>query len=311
MIKALNNSSIIRLIRYTPFILILIFSIITTLILYKDHSKSLEKNRTIFYESLIKKNKEKLQTRVFTISDYIEQEVRKTENILKSNLKEEIQSVHKIMTSIYKKYKDKKTRNEIIELINTVLRDMRFNDDRGYFLIIASDGTSVMHPLFPEEEGINISSRKDVRGKTPFKLLKTAVLENDGFTNFYFFHALDKTIQRKKIVYGEYFKPYDLIVATGEYFDEFENALKSKILKDIQKINYENKEYPFLFDKEGNILVSFNNGQINGKNIFNIKDVKNLTTKLRKFISSTENSKFLQYSVKNDKNKKHLKLSFF
>ena len=84
---------------------------------------------------------------------------------LKKELQNQVNNAHNIAYSLYKNNKDKLTREEIISLIKDALREIRFNENRGYFFIYdISSGMNILHPIKPNLENKDLWSYQDTKG---------------------------------------------------------------------------------------------------------------------------------------------------
>jgi len=162
-----------------------------------------------------------------------------------------------VAAAIYQKNPDK-SGQEVTELIVNALRNVRFNDGRGYFFIYKTDGLSVMHPLLPEMEGSIQSDLTDSRGQYIVRDLGALVKERgESFYHWWFVKPEDKSNEYEKIGFGKYFKPYDWFIGTGEYIADVESDIKQRRISRISTITYGRDDYFFLFDYQGNVLSHY------------------------------------------------------
>ena len=77
-------------------------------------------------------------------------------------------------TNIYKQFKDKYSRAEITLMIRSALKDIRFNNQRGYFFVYDKKATNIIHPLVPKLEGKNLINHQDSKGVYVLKDIKDA-----------------------------------------------------------------------------------------------------------------------------------------
>jgi len=105
--------------------------------------------------------------------------------------------------------------------------------ESGYFSIINSHPTILMHPTHPELDGKDGSDYKDPNGVSYFKEM-VAVVERDGkgFTA-YEFPRPGATEAAPKIVYNVIYKPWDWILSTGDYVDDIDAAFRSTLYQSL------------------------------------------------------------------------------
>ena len=306
MKKLYKNNRIIFIIRYLPSLLFLTILLIISMVIFNGYKKDLERNKKIFKENFIKNNRSDIKNKVLTVDNYINNRFKNANKKLEANLKTQVKLAHQISTSLYERYEKTKSPDEIKGIIKSVLRDIRFNNGRGYFFIHTMDGINILHPILPNREGLNISLKKDKDGIQRFNVLKESVLNKDGFAKFHFFYPNETRKQKNKLLYAEHFKPLNLMIGTGEYIEDFERDLKKEILHHLSSITYKGDGYLFVIKKDGEVLISYK-GEFNGREI---KNLPSLDKALKSFLLSKDKSKFIQYKIKNNKKSEYLKTSF-
>ncbi|NMS18415.1 histidine kinase, partial [Vibrio parahaemolyticus] len=114
--------------------------------------------------------------------EYVAQQVdyarELTEEQLENTIRERIYEAHKIATRIYES-NHHLPEATVTKMITDALRDIRFNQGRGYFFIYKIDGMSIMHPLLPKVEGTSLWDFRDVRGSYIVRDMGEQVKAND------------------------------------------------------------------------------------------------------------------------------------
>ena len=82
---------------------------------------------------------------------------------LQNELKQALSNAHNIATTIYNENRHKGDA-VVIKLIKDALRNIRFNDDRGYFFIYERKGKNILHPKLPHFEGKDFWNYQDSKG---------------------------------------------------------------------------------------------------------------------------------------------------
>lgn len=106
----------------------------------------------------------------------------------------------------------------------SAVRDLRYNNDKGYFWINDHDLTLLMHPLKPEKEGNDMSQVRDGDGQLHWQAMLDAAESKDqsGFVNYsYKGPQLDKAMA--KISYVKNIADWNWIVGTGIYAQDIED----------------------------------------------------------------------------------------
>lgn len=123
------------------------------------------------------------------------------------------------------------------------IRNIRYrDDDSGYIWIDGEDGVLVMHPILTDQEGTNRIGLTDPNGVKVTQGIIDAAKSGDGFHEFSFTKADGVTVA-PKVAYGEEFKPWGWVIATGNYVDD----MNEEIEVTRQRINQEFKHMIMLF----------------------------------------------------------------
>jgi len=112
------------------------------------------------------------------------------------------------------------------------IRNMRYGAD-GYFTILNSQPTVLMHPTEPELNGKDVGSYRDPDGAYLFRDM-VAVIKRDGkgFTA-YAFPRPGATEASPKIAYNVTYQPWDWIINTAIYVDDVDAAFRSSLYQSL------------------------------------------------------------------------------
>jgi methyl-accepting chemotaxis protein len=149
-----------------------------------------------------------------------------TYNARKEELKNEIKIIYDIIEGIYnRKTQTGASKEEIINAIKAVLRDIRFFDDKsGYIFVFEYDATTVLHPLKPELEGKSLQNMKDKNGVYVIKELIKVAQNGGGIVEYLWPKTADGNPE-KKFSYAMAFEPLKWMIGTGVYVDNVEKEL--------------------------------------------------------------------------------------
>jgi methyl-accepting chemotaxis protein len=112
------------------------------------------------------------------------------------------------------------------------IRNMRYGEN-GYFTILNSQPTIVMHPMKPEMNGKDVGDYKDPNGVYLYKDA-VAVVKRDGKGfNAYAFPRPGATEASPKISYDVTYRPWDWIFMTGVYLDDIDAAYRSTLYQSL------------------------------------------------------------------------------
>ena len=263
---------LINFIKYTPILIVVFICLSITFLLYIDKNIVLQKDLKILQKEYLEKNKELIKDEVNKVYDYILHKKLNSEEELKKDIRNRVLEAHSVMTYIYEKYKDIETKEQITNRIKDSLRELRFNDNRGYFYIYSMDGYNILHPLLPKLENSNILDSKDENVKEIFLNIKKELeIKDEAYTDLFWKKPEDLNKEYKKITFNKMFKPYNWHIGTGEYVEDFENRLKEDILDYLNSIRYSKNGYILVVDSKGAYLAHIEKSNI-GVNRINLKD---------------------------------------
>ena len=134
------------------------------------------------------------------------------------------------------------------------------------------DGINILHPINPEFENKLVINYKDNFGNFVLKsIINNLQNKKETFTTLYWQKPDDSTHQYKKITFNKIFEPYNFIIGTGEYLNDFENITKEEVLSYISTIRYDKNGYISVIDEKGVYLSHIEKSYI-GVNRIDLKD---------------------------------------
>ena len=309
-----QEKSILNIIKYGPIMFVFIISFFFTQQFISQHQEIHKKEMEFIEQKFYEENKLRIKEEIKRVNKFLIEEKRNSRLTLENKLKNRTNNAHQIATNLYNKYKETKTKQEIIELIKDALRPIRFYNNRGYYYMLTLDAKNVLHSFQPKLEGKDLYNIQDIKGNY-FNHTTTALMKQsgEGFVRYFWNKPGDLNGMYEKLTYNKIFKPYGLYIGTGEYVKDHEETLKVNLLQYIQNIRYANNAYIFVFNEKGNCLAHYNRGYI-GKNMIDIQD-KNGRYLLRDMLNFAKKEKqgFISYisSTKtNDKIKNNDKISY-
>ena len=296
-----KEQQILKIIKYIPSIFIIISSIIVTLFFYIENKKTFLIEKENIEKNYILENKAIAKDEVNRVYDFIQHLQKTTETELKESIKNRVYEAHTIATSIYNKYKDKKSKEEILEIIKTTLNDFRYNNGRGYFFIDNSLGEKVLQPPNKELEGKSLLEYKDSNGYQFMQsIVKTINEKSERFDQYYWKNPNSTETSSKKISFYKYFEPFNVAIGSGEYVEEFEKQIQKKALDFINLIHYGKSGYIFIINYDGVYLnhirpeyigkdASINNDTVDIKKV--IETLIDISKNGEGYLSYTQNKK--------------------
>ena len=254
-----NEKKLLFILRYSLPIFILFSSLLITLFLYFENKTSFEKIKKDMEEKYVLDKKQLIKEQIETVYDYILSEQKDTESKLKESLKTRVYEAHKIITNIYSEYKDKYSKEEINKLIKTSIKDIRFNNNRGYFFIYDKNAINIIHPLVPTLEGKNLINHKDTKGTFVLKDSLSLLEKNDeSYQEWYWRKTKNSLHEYKKIGFVKNIYELDYFIGTGEYVEDFSLDIQKKVLAQLNKLKFGKNSYLIVVDKNGKYLLHIN-----------------------------------------------------
>ena len=290
----ISEKNLLLFIKIVPIIVIATFSIITTYFAIDKQTKDFEQKRNSLQSELTQSAKDRSKEEVLRVVQMIDFHIKNTEDELKKLIKQRVNEAYTIAQNIYNNNKEL-SEDELKKLIKDALRDIRFNNGRGYYFIYEMSAKNVLLPPNPELEGKDFSNFKDAKGvHTIVEMAKLAKENQESFYTWWWYKPNDTTQQYKKIGFSRYFEPFDWFIGTGEYVQDFENDIKQQMIQNINQIRYGKNGYIFVFDYDG-INVCHINPEYVGKNRIDIEDVNGFKIAQEIIKSAQNGGGFIQY----------------
>jgi len=254
MMNQVSDNKLLTSIKITPVILISIFTVIINLLVIYDNQLGAKRELQTLRENIIERQRTFAKNQVEQLISQIETEQVISRKNLNENIRNRVNEAHAIATYIYQENRDK-TKSEVCKLIQDALRNIRFNNGRGYFFIYDMDGTNIMHPVLTEIEGSSMWNFSDSDNKYVIReLSKIANTKGEGYLNWRFIKNTEDYNSYEKIGFVRRFSPYNWFIGSGDYIDEAEQDLKTHILKKTASLTYGDNGFFLVLDEKGEIL---------------------------------------------------------
>ena len=294
-----NEKEILNIIKYLPVFLTLLISGILTFYLYYQNIDRFEKESKKLENKYININKELIKFQIEKTKENILLEKNNQNIKLKKELKQQVENAYNIAFSIYKNNLNK-NEDDVIKLIKDALREIRFNQDRGYLFIYSRSGKNILHPIKTYLENKDLWKYQDKKGTFLIQEMdKILEKQNSTFYSWYWTKPKDESEELEKLGYFKLFEPFNWFIGTGEYIKDFDLELKEKLSKKLSEYRYKKNGYIFALDYDGN-YISYHNKKFIGKNIKDFAFSEELSNLKNKMINIIETkADFIQYENKN------------
>lgn len=272
-----KEQTILNFIKYGPIFFVLILSFIITEIMLEDKKETFKQEILKMENDFLLTNKQRVKEEVEEVYNYVLSEKQNSEKLLKEEIKNRVYEAHQVATNIFQVESNlseghNHSQEHILNSVKNALGGIIYNKGRGYIFMDNIHGVKLLQPLNKELEGRNLLEFKDAKGyQFVSKIVETIKNKTEAYDTYYWYKAGDKENAYKKMSFYKYFEPFDLAIGTGEYIDDFENELKEKVLKRINKIKYGESGYIFIYDLDGNCLSHYQKNFV-GKNRLNYQD---------------------------------------
>lgn len=267
----LTDKKLLNLITYAPATIVAVFTLFWVVLTVRDTVLSSREELNYLKQEYEQRRLATLTNRVEYVLEQIQFARTQVEDKLEDTIQEHIYEAHAIATRLYESNKHL-PEEQVTKLITDALRDIRFNQGRGYFFIYKTDGMNVMHPLLPRVEGTSLWDFKDVRGSYIVREMGELVKRDDeAFYRWWFVKPENRNKEFEKVGFGKYFAPYDWFIGTGDYVVDVENDIKQTSLKWLRNLRFGDYGYIFVLASDGTILSHINESLI-GQNTFAIGD---------------------------------------
>lgn len=217
-----------------------------------------------------------------------------TEQRLNNYLLERTNEAYSIATSLLNRNAGNLDNITLQKLIRDSLRNIRFQNGRGYYFAFNVHGTIELLPTEPSLEGRNLYAEHPILRQFVIEdALQAVAASGEGFYSYAWSKPNNSGHNHPKLAYLKYIPELDWIIGTGEYLDDFTLDLQRELCAKIEKIRFgkEKKEYVFVGTWDG-VSLTF---PAKGRNMLQTKDANGLYI-VKEFIEKAKNGGgFVQY----------------
>ncbi len=269
-----------------PLIALLVYSGLTYIFFIYTEQNDIKQELAIYEDTSLEGEYKQLYEKVHALVQFINYYDNQSSDIIKKQVKDIVGVSVDTANNIYHKYKNKKSDNEIKEIILAALNRIKFEGNIGYLFVLDLQGNVMLH-IDKKMVGTNILNIQDVYGKYIIKEFnKVLKADGKGFVDYYWYISNeDRETMHYKISYVQMLDCYDWYIGAGEYLKYMKKFVRQDILKYIASNAKFDHGYFFIFDK-------------NEKIIFHPKNIKILNIKPyihNEFIKNEEQISYTKY----------------
>lgn len=255
----LNDDKLVKLIAIGPIIFIPSIIVIIILFIIKTHNDNFNSTLLEVKSSLIQTERAAVKAKIDSIVDLVEYQNSIIVENLKKRVKDRVDSAYKISESIYNQYKDKKSPQEIQNIIKTTLRPLLWNDGESFIWILDYKGVFYLAPEYlRHKEGTSIIDFQDATGRYVIhEEIKLCQTKGNGFLwDTFTKPGEDPNRQYKQVAYVKAFLDYDWYLGSGEYLDTAYKISNGELLESINKISALSSDYVYVLSNDGKMLLN-------------------------------------------------------
>jgi len=228
----------------------------------QDHRASIER----IAQTVTDQRQARLQSELDSAISYIDFTRSRTEDILRKNLREQVDVALQMAQAIYTTESPRRPAEAVKRLIIEALRPVRFFDGRGYYFIDDMSGRVVLMPISTKAEGKSFIDVKDDTGYFIVRgLIEAARLPaGQGFIRYRYFTPESRAAMNDKLAYVRHFAPYDWLIGTGDYTYKWDQQQQREVIDRLRSVDFGHSGYISLLDKSGRVLLSRQRASLEG-----------------------------------------------
>ena len=312
----MNKENIfLKIITYAPLFFIPLIVGAVSYISINQYNDSFESNLEKMEHNLYNIEKQTVKTRVENLSENIIYQKSMIKKELIKRVKHRVDKANIIATAIYEENKNIKSIQEIKRDIKIALKSLKWNNNESYIWIVDYEGIMELGPTnIKHLEGSSIIDFKDATGRYVIKEeIEICKDKGEGYLWDTFTKPDEDTkTQYKQVAFVKSFGHFNWYFGSAEYLDTATKNTDERLLEAFKRIDKTHKDYTFIINTKGSILINNSIPQLNGKNI---SDIDNILVKsvINKIIDSmkNKNNTFISYEWLNPmSNNVEIKYSF-
>jgi methyl-accepting chemotaxis protein len=265
---SIKTKSILLLV--IPIVLISIITVFISINMIQTAGNQRIKN---FEETLFNNKKESLKSSINIASSAISSFYNnsKDENI--AIIVEKIAiDFKRNLINYYNEYKNKVTADELKRDILNLAKTYKYESGLGYFWVHNFDNKMLMHPIYENLIGKDLSNLKDVDGVYLIRDMTDIVKKDSyGVVKYKWENPETKELD-SKISFVFHFEPFNWIIGTGIYKSSIMKKLQNEAKDVVATLRYSGNGYFWINDFTPNMIMHPIKPSLNGKNLSKAKD---------------------------------------
>jgi len=262
------------------FISMLIFSSIFLIIQIISYSDKFKKQSDFIKTNYIDEQKAIVKREVERVVSLIEIRISGTEKHVEEIVREKVYMAYDIAQNIYRENRDLKSEAEISKMILDALRQIRFEDGRGYFFITGYTGKGILNADNPDLENQDLLNLVDTGGQYIIQdMIDISKTTGEGIYEYLWTKPDEEGNEHRKISYIKHFEPFNWVIGSGLYLEDVEDRLKTDLLREISTIRFGREGYIFINTLDSYALLANGNLMSGDKKLWEVFDKNPAKTK--------------------------------
>jgi len=171
--------------------------------------------------------------------DYINGMIVSADSLMRIDLQHRVREAHDIASHLELFYRDVLPEDEIKRLIIEALRPIRFNDGLGFYFIIDADEVYQLYPTHVYSEGLSLRS---IQGELGSHIISSMLINTrqygEVYHNYRWLRRQGDTHYYDKTAALIHFKPFDWVIGTSGYNEDFLEKLQAEALSNLEKMRF-------------------------------------------------------------------------
>ncbi|WP_372640238.1 cache domain-containing protein [Ancylomarina sp.] len=237
----------------------LILIIVGSIWIYNEYSKFHAESNSL-RDRYIEEHKSTLIQNTKKCLEYIEYKENQSEELIRENLKTNVDQAYEIAQYIYNKNKNVLSKEAIKQRIKEAISAFEFNSHKRYVFINTLDGVGVLYPRNPKWEGKSLLNYKDINQN---QLVVNELNHLREADECFIKYKGSKSNPNKfnaytKISYIKKFKPLNWYLGSFAYADDFLESIQADCIERIKNMKVDEDNYFFIYSKNGTCLLHKN-----------------------------------------------------
>lgn len=296
----LANFRISTILTFTMLLSVFVSVLIASLFWISDDFDTYHEKEQQYKDERNRELKKRLKNDMSQVLAYFNFTPLSSEEKLKNNLKDLIDSVLNKLNSISKTIKDKKV------LEKTTIELLKSYSESDFFAL-RMNGEAILFPDIPDKEGEIILNFQDSFGNYVIReQINTIKTKKEGYSVVFFDKNISgEKIASKKLLFIKYFEPLDIIIGTGKYDFEIEEELKRNFYNWVKNFSHNYSGFIYIFNIDGKVILNSTHPEVENKIIWKSDSLLTKEIFLEKFSNIDDNGKLFEYKWYNPLRKAH------